>query len=153
MDLGDTQLNYATLKKSEDFATHMLVFLVRSIVNPHKFALANFVTKNVTAVQLFPFFWKAVGILGDKCNLQVVVITSDGASPNSTMYIMHAKMERVDFSERLVIVSFTNIFVDNEKLRYIFFICDQPHTLKTARNNIAHSGFGGISRLLWNDGY
>ena len=35
-----------------------------------------------------------------------------------------------------------------------FFICDQPHTLKTARNNIAHSGFGGkSSRLLWNDGH
>ena len=34
-----------------------------------------------------------------------------------------------------------------------FFICDRPHTLKTARNNIAHSGFGGkSSRLLWNDG-
>ena len=38
--------------------------------------------------------------------------------------------------------------------KYIFFICDQPHTLKTARNNIAHSGFGEkSSRLLWNDGY
>ena len=36
----------------------------------------------------------------------------------------------------------------------IFFICDQPHTHKIARNNIAHSGFGGkSSRLLWNDGY
>ena len=65
VDLGDTQLNYATLKKSEEVATQMLVFLVRSIVNPLKFALANFATKNVTAVQLFPFFWKAVGILED----------------------------------------------------------------------------------------
>ena len=36
----------------------------------------------------------------------------------------------------------------------IYFVCDQPHTLKTTRNNIAHSGFGGkSSRLLWNDGY
>ena len=65
VDLGDTQLNYATLKKSEEVTTHMLVFLVRSIVNPLKFALANFATKNVTAVQLFPFSWKAVGILED----------------------------------------------------------------------------------------
>ena len=69
VELGDTQLDYATLKKAEEVATHMLVFLVRSIVNPLKFALANFATKNVTAVQLFPLFWKAVGILEDKCNL------------------------------------------------------------------------------------
>ena len=157
VDLGDTELNYAKLKKSEEVATHMLVFLVRSIVNPLKFALANFATKNVTAVQFFPLFWKAVGILEDKCNLQVVAVTSDGASLNRTMYRMHAKMERVDFSESLddcVIYNTSNIFVDDDKHRYIFFICDQPHTLKTARNNIAHSGFGGkSSRLLWNDGH
>ena len=62
-------------------------------------------------------------------------------------------MERVDFSD-CVIYKTSNIFVDDDKHRYIFFICDQPHTLKTARNNIAHSGFGGkSSRLLWNDGY
>lgn len=34
VDLGDTDLNYATLKKSDEIATHVLVFLVRSIVNP-----------------------------------------------------------------------------------------------------------------------
>ena len=62
-------------------------------------------------------------------------------------------MERVDFSA-CVIYKTSNIFVDDDKHRYIFFICDQPHTLKTARNNIAHCGFGGKSpRLLWNDGY
>ena len=35
VDLGDTELNYATLKKSEEVATHMLVFLVRSIPSEH----------------------------------------------------------------------------------------------------------------------
>ena len=49
----------------------------------------------------FHFFWKAVGILEDKCNLQVVAISSGGASSNRTMYRMHAKMERVDFSKSL----------------------------------------------------
>ena len=41
VDLGDAELNYATLKKSE-LASHVLVFLVRSIVNPLKFSFANF---------------------------------------------------------------------------------------------------------------
>ena len=102
----------------------MLILLVRSIVNPLKFALANFATINVTSVQLFPLFWKAVGILEDKCNLQVVAITSDCTSSKRTMYIMHAKMERVDFSESLddfAIYKTSNIFVDDDKHRYIFF--------------------------------
>ena len=76
VDLGNTELNYATLKKSE-VASHVLVFLVRSIVNPMKFTLDNFGTKNVTVVQLFPLFWKAVGILEDRCKLAVVVVTSE----------------------------------------------------------------------------
>ena len=39
-----------------------------------KFTLANFGTKNVTAVQLFPLFWKVVGILEDKCKLNVMAV-------------------------------------------------------------------------------
>ena len=41
-----------------------------------KFTLANFGTKNVTAVQRFPLFWKVVGILEDKCKLNVMAVTS-----------------------------------------------------------------------------
>ena len=34
VDLGDTELNYATLEKTDNIATHILAFLIRSIVNP-----------------------------------------------------------------------------------------------------------------------
>ena len=63
VDLGDTDLNYATFQKPVEVASHILVFLVSSIINPLKFSLVNFATKNGTSVQLFPLFWKAVGIL------------------------------------------------------------------------------------------
>ena len=33
VDLGDTELNYATLPKVNEIASHVMVFLVRSIVN------------------------------------------------------------------------------------------------------------------------
>ena len=82
VDLGDTELNYATFKKSDEIATHILVFLVRSIVNPLKFSLANFATTNSTSIQLFPLFWKAVGILEENVGIKVAGVTSDGASPN-----------------------------------------------------------------------
>lgn len=63
VNLGDLELNYATLKKSNKLASHVLVFLLRSIVNPLKFPVANFATINARSTQLFPLFWKAVGIL------------------------------------------------------------------------------------------
>ena len=56
VDLGDTNINYATLNKADQLATHILVFLVRSIVNPFKYSFANFATTNIKAMQLFPLF-------------------------------------------------------------------------------------------------
>ena len=44
VNLGDIDLNYAALQKVDKVASHVLVFLIRSIVNPLKFSLANFVT-------------------------------------------------------------------------------------------------------------
>ena len=93
VDLGDPDLSNATLKKPDEVASHILLFLLRSIVNPLKFTLANFATSNVKTIQLFPLFWKAVDIVEDNCNLQVVTVTSDAASSNQTMYHMHLQME------------------------------------------------------------
>ena len=153
VDLGNTELNYAALKKTDEFASHVLVFLVRSIVNPMKFTIANFATKNVTAIQLFPLFWKAVGILEERCKLKVMAVTSDGASANRTMYQMHIAMKHtttVNYEERDIVYKTKNRH--SEDNRDIYFICDYPHLLKTGRNNLAHSGFDkNFSRLLWND--
>ena len=54
VDLGDIDLNYATLSKVTTVASHVLVFLIRSIVNPFKFSLANFATDGISAPQMFP---------------------------------------------------------------------------------------------------
>ena len=78
-------------------------------------------------------------------------MTSDGASSNRTMYRMHAKMNNTN-SDKGVIYKTKNIHADDN--RDIFFMCDQPHILKTARNNIVHSGFDSkFSKLLWNNGH
>ena len=62
VDLGDPDVNFAVLEKSE-LATHVLVIFVRGFATDLKFALANFGTCGITAFQLVPIFWKAVGIL------------------------------------------------------------------------------------------
>ena len=64
VDLGDRELNNAAFKgKVDTLASHVLVFLLRSVVNPIKFSFANFATTSASSFQLFPLFWKAIGIL------------------------------------------------------------------------------------------
>ena len=62
VDLGDIDINYVTLPKVTTVASHVLVFLIRSFVNPFKFSLSNFATGSVSACQMFPLLWKAVSI-------------------------------------------------------------------------------------------
>ena len=89
VDLGDTEVNYATLKNADEIASHVLVFLIRGIVNPLKFAVANFATTSATAIQICPVFWKAVGILEKTCGLNVIAASCDGASSNRKYFEMH----------------------------------------------------------------
>ena len=62
VDFGDAELNYAALQKSTDIVTHVLVFLLRSVVNPFNFNLANFAFTGATSYQMFPLLWKAISI-------------------------------------------------------------------------------------------
>ena len=85
VDLGDIDLNYATLSKVTTVASHVLVFLIRSIVNPFKFSLANFVTDDISASQMFPLLWKAISVC-EKGSLKVIIVILDGASPNRKIF-------------------------------------------------------------------
>eukprot|EP00794_Sanderia_malayensis_P002699 gene2699-3120_t len=152
VNLGDPELNFATLKKSNELASHVLVFLLRSIVNPLKFSFANFATTNAKSTQLFPLFWKAVGILEDKCGVKVVGVTSDGASANRSMYRMHLHMTRVEDINADVDVVYRTRNVMAEEERYIYFLSDVPHLLKTARNCLRNSFAGSCTRGMWNNG-
>ena len=154
VDLGDIETNYATLEKVDDLASHVLVFLVRSIVNPFKFSLANFATNGATSAQMFPLFWKAVGICEIQCNLKVVAATCDGASPNRRLFRMHFHMTKADDINPDVDVTYRtlNVFNRDSEKRYIYFISDPPHLIKTARNCLSNSGAGRGTRFMWNGG-
>ena len=88
VDLGDIYTNYATLKSVKKLAGHVLVFLVKSIMNPLSYSFANFATNGVTAFQILPIFWKAVCYL-EKINLEVIAATADGASSNEKFFKVH----------------------------------------------------------------
>lgn len=148
VDLGDIVLNSASFENIETIATHILVVMVRGIINPIKFSFATFGTDGANSSQLFAIFWKATGILELSCKLKVLAVTCDGASSNRKFFRMHAKLEGSE--DKDVTYKTKNRFsTDN---RYIHFISDPPHLMKTARNCLSNSGAGRNSRYMWNNG-
>ncbi|XP_047135769.1 uncharacterized protein LOC124812779 [Hydra vulgaris] len=148
VDLGDNNINYGTLKNVETIATYILVFLVKSIVNPLSFSFATFATTGILAHQIMPIFWKAVCYL-ELINLHVISTTSDGASSNRRFFKMHKFLQGC--SDKDVIYRTKNIF--SKKHHFIYFFADVPHLMKTARNCLSHSGTGHSTRLMWNNGF
>ena len=94
VDLAEFNLNHATLLKVEEIATHVLVFLIRSIANLLKFSLANFATTGATATKMFLLLWKAMSIC-EMNMLKVLTVTCDEASPNRKLFKMHFHMMRM----------------------------------------------------------
>ena len=95
VDLGDDDINQGVLKDCEKLASHILVFLVKSIKNPMSYSFANFATDGVTSYQMFTLFWKAVSILELSCQLKVVAVVSDGAASNRKFVRMNKVIEMV----------------------------------------------------------
>ena len=147
IDLGLMNLNYATLQKTIAISSHVLVFLLRSVVNPFKFQ-----TKNATACKIFPLFWKAVAICETKCAINVVVSTCVGAFGNRKFYRMHFRLTHDDeLNADTDFVYRTRNFFSEDKC-YIYFISDQPHLFKTACNCLNNSGSGKGTHFMWNGG-
>ena len=141
VDLGDPEVNYATLDKIDEIATHALEFFIRGLCTELKFSLAHFATDGVTADQLMPLFWEAVAVLEISCNLWVIATTSDGASPNRRFYRMHKDLN--DNSGKDVCYRTVNLYAPH---RFIYFFSDAPHLVKTTRNCLYHSGSGSYNR-------
>ena len=62
VDLGEEELNVSSFGSTE-LATHALVFFVRGAATDLKYAIAYFLTKDVTSYQIMSLFWKAVSVL------------------------------------------------------------------------------------------
>ena len=66
--------------------------------------------------------------------MKVVGVTSGGASPNRTMYRMHLHMTCIMDMSVDVDVTYRTLNIMAEEERYIYFISDPPHFIKTVRN-------------------
>ena len=123
----------------DNLATHVLVFMVVGVNTNLKMSVGFFSTKTATADALFPLLWQVVGYLEMSCKLKVIASTSDKATPNQRLYRLHGQGPDVCYKA-------INLFSMD---RYIYFFSDAPHLIKTVRNNLASSGHGKNTRLLW----
>ena len=145
-DLGsvNSELNEMALfitgekyKSTPELASHMLVFMARPVFKPSlSFAIAMYPTSCITGEKLFPVVWEVIETLEINF-LPVIAVTSDGASPNRRFYKL-CKDRGIDYKTR-------NPFSPD---RYIYFFCDPPHLLKTARNCFSNSYSHSKSRKL-----
>ena len=128
---------------TERVASKVLVFMVNGIASPLKCSLAYFATRSCTGSILFSLAWKAIGYLEVYVGLKVIAMVSDKASANQSFYKLHPITKNA--------VSYKANNATDEK-RDVYFFSDAPHLIKTIRNNLANSGSGLNTRLLWNNG-
>ena len=56
VDLGDPNVNFATLEEVNELATHALVFIVQGLATDLCYSLAYFGTTGIMSYQLLPLF-------------------------------------------------------------------------------------------------
>ena len=116
-------------------AKYILVLMVRGIFVKLNFPYAHFATCGITGDVLFPIIWEAICQL-EIIGLKVICITGDGASHNRKFFRMH----------NTGLVYKTPNLSSKEK-RFVYFISDPPHLVKTVCNCWSHSGYNG-TRLM-----
>ena len=92
-DLGDTDINEATLEKEKSIATHALLFFIRGISCDLKLPLAYFASEVLLSTQIMALFWRCVAILEINCNLWVITAVCDGASTNRKFFSLHKGLD------------------------------------------------------------
>ena len=96
---------------------------------------------------MFPLLWKAISIC-ELDSLKVVAVTCDGAFPNRKLFKMHFPMTNEDDMNPDVDVTYKTINLFSKEKRFIYFISDVPHLIKTARNCLSNSGSNGCTRYV-----
>ena len=121
-------------------AKHILCIMVRGIFIDLRFPFAHFPTKELTGECLYNIMYEAIERL-ETIGFKVIALTGDGASPNRNFFKLHSvKSKELTFKYR-------NPYAKEE--RYIYFISDVPHLMKTTRNCWSHSFWNGNKRTLW----
>lgn len=123
--------------------------MVINIVNPLKFSSANFATSSVTASQTCLLLWKVIDIC-ESNSWKILVFICDRASQNRKLFKSHFHLTSDDDMNPDVDVTYhtRNMFNGSDN-HFVYFICDVPNSLKTARNYLANSRSEKNARYTW----
>lgn len=137
-------MQFEDLKKGTQKSTakYVMVVMLRSLCASWCFPLAAFATNSITADFIYPIIWRTVSVVERQLKLKVLFWTCDGASPNRRFFSLH-------YAGNDVVYKTPNAY---DRSRYIYFISDVPHLLKTLRNNFSNSYSHKTSRRLWRNG-
>ena len=130
--MGNDILHTKEIIRNEEnsLAKYVLVIMVKDVGTNLKFTPAHFASNGVTSDQLFPILWKFVEMWELDLRLNVLYITSDGAS----LYIRFICLYTTD--QDSVVYRAESIYAEDN--RFIYFISD-AHLIKTNRNCFSNS--------------
>ena len=111
-------------------ASSVLVIMVRGLLSKLNFPYAQFAVANLSGDLLVDPVWEAISRL-ERQDIRVLALTCDGASANRRLWKLYSKGR--DTSERGVLYKVPNIYATDQS-RFLYFISDPPHLIKTTRN-------------------
>ena len=139
--LGEVNDELMRLENGEGhppIASHVLTLMVRGLLFKLEFPYAHFATNGITADFLYHIVWEAVRLL-EADDIKVLCITADGASRNRKFFRMH-KIPELSHPYKA-----KNPYAKDD--RWLYFIADPPHLIKTVRNSWSHSGQNGTRHM------
>ncbi|KAL5481247.1 hypothetical protein EMCRGX_G021377 [Ephydatia muelleri] len=110
----------------------MFVIMVRGLLSKLCFPYAQFAATTLNGDMIFDPIWEAVSRL-EQCGFKVLTITADGTSSHRSLFKIHG----VSGSS-----GYRTLNPHSAEERYIYFISDPPHLIKTVRNCFS-------KQLLW----
>ena len=133
-------LQNALNDSNQSVAKFLLVVMVRGVTTSLKYPLATFATDGIKAPFIYSVMWEAIEIVENHACLKVLFLCCDGATPNRKFFQVHDQLNPT-------LYRIENPFAIED--RYIYFISDPPHLLKTARNCFSNSFSHRRTRNLW----
>lgn len=143
-EVNDQLMKLEQVRASEPppISKSILVLMVRGVFFNMAFPYAHFGTNNMSADMLFPIMWEAVCQI-ESIGLKVICITGDGASLNRKFFRMHCSAG----SGTGIVYKTHNPYANPVENRYLYFVSDPSHLVKTIRNCWSHSSMSG-TRLM-----
>ena len=133
------EANINTGEPGTSLAMTMLVIMVRGLLRRLDYPYAQFACGSLSGDLMFDPIWEAVERL-ERIGFFVLGLCCDGASANRKLWKLHSESKEL-------VYRVPNIYAA-EGERFLYFISDPPHLLKTVRNSWCNK-----KRKLWVNNY